>query len=79
MPETLKAHVNSLDPSKGTSGDIPIQVIKETIDLIYAPLTDCLNSSISEGKFPHKMKLGDITPIFKKNEKLSKTNYRGIS
>ena len=45
LPENLKASVNSRDPTKGTSGDIPIQVIKETIDLIYVPLTECLNSS----------------------------------
>ena len=79
LPETLKAKVNALDTSKSTSGDIPIQVIKETIDLTSVPLTDCLNASINNGTFPHKMKLADLTPIFKKNEKLLKKNYRGIS
>ena len=72
LPETLKAKINTLDASKSTSGDIPIQVIKETIDLICVPLTDCLNSSVNNGMFPHIMKLADITPIFKKEDKLSK-------
>ena len=79
LPETLKTKISALDTSKSTTGDIPIQVIKETIDLILAPLTDCLNASINDGIFPHKMKLADLTPIFKKDEKLLKKNYRGIS
>ena len=79
LPETLKTKISALYTSKSTTGDIPIQVIKETIDLILAPLTDCLNASINDGIFPHKMKLADLTPIFKKDEKLLKKNYRGIS
>ena len=79
LPETLKSKVNTLDASKSTGGNIPINMIKETIDLIIAPLTDCLNSSINDGIFPQNMKLADITPIFKKYEKLHKKNYRGIS
>ena len=79
LPEKIKSTVNALDTSKSTSGDIPIQVIKETIDLIIHPLTDYLNSSINNGIFPNKMKLADVIPIFKKIEKLDKSNYRGIS
>ena len=39
----------------------------------------CLNRCIDQGKFPNDMKKAEIVPIFKKNDNLSKTNYRPVS
>ena len=42
-------------------------------------LTSDVNNCLKYGIFPDNLKCGDITPIFKKDERLDKTNYRPIS
>ena len=37
------------------------------------------NLSLSEGKFPDAWKLANVTPIFKKDDRQSKVNYRPVS
>ena len=37
------------------------------------------NDSIEKSDFPQNLKLADITPVYKKNDPLDKTNYRPIS
>ena len=78
IPEEVFKKVRQLDESKSTSGDIPVKIIKDTINICCNKITDCLNSSIYECSFPKSMKLGDVTPVFKSNEKACKTNYRPI-
>ena len=53
--------------------------LKESIDLLAAPLAYICNSSFSEGKFPEKLKIAKILPVYKSDDKLSFTNYRLIS
>ena len=79
MPEDVKSKINSLCFSKSTRGDIPIHILKENIDIYCNHLTDIFNSSINNAVFPDSLKLGDITPVFKKNDKLLKANYRPIT
>ena len=67
-----------MDVSKSTSGDIPTRIIKESIDAFSNNITDCLNASINDCLFPASMKLGDITPVFKSDDKTNKENYRPI-
>ena len=38
-----------------------------------------MNNSINCANFPDKLKLADITPVFKKGDRLSKENYRPVS
>ena len=37
------------------------------------------NHSIDTGCFPSNLKLADVTPIFKKGDRLDKSNYRPVS
>ena len=37
------------------------------------------NDSIKKSDFPQNLKLADITPVYKKNDPLDRTNYRPIS
>ena len=37
------------------------------------------NHSIENSDFPQSLKLADITPVYKKNDSLDKTNYRPVS
>ena len=46
---------------------------------IAEPIRNCINSSTSTGVFPDELKIGDIVPVFKKEDPNDKTNYRPIS
>ena len=42
-------------------------------------LTDCVNGALSQGIFPDRLKLANITPVHKKDETTDKENYRPVS
>ena len=71
--------INSLDPTKKTSGAIPTKIVKLANKQICKDLANCINECIKQNKFPNELKIADITPIFKKVYPLDKTNYRPIS
>ena len=43
------------------------------------PLCTIINICIEQGVFPNSMKHAEIVPIFKKGEKMEKSNYRPVS
>ena len=48
--------------------------------LVKTPLADVWNEEVIKNKtFPAKLKLGDITPVFKKLQNTIKKNYRPIT
>ena len=56
-----------------------IGIIPSTIPA-FLHLKNCINHSIEETWiFPSSLKLGNITPIFKKDDPLDKSNYRPVS
>ena len=71
--------IDEIDCSKGSSGDIPAEIIKIAKSEIAEPIISCINSSISTGTFPDELKIADIVPVFKKEDQNEKTNYRPIS
>ena len=48
-------------------------------DIFAHIFTNIFNSCISNGIFPEKLKLADITPIFKSVDSMAKKNYRAVS
>ena len=63
----------------GKSSDIPIRIIKAA-SLIISPLLEKLyNSLMQAGEFPDELKIGKISPIFKKGNPELIENYRPIS
>ena len=64
--------------SKSVGGEIPIQMLKES-EFTFEILTNCINKSIETGCFPDSLKEANITPIFKKDDPLDKSNYRPVS
>ena len=77
--DEVKKVIKDLKTNKSVSGEIPIQILKES-EFTFECLKNCINHSIEETRiFPSSLKLGNITPIFKKDDPLDKSNYRPVS
>ena len=63
----------------GKSSDIPISVIKKSSSIISPILATHFNHLMEVGKFPDELKLGKITPVYKKDNEELLENYRPIS
>ena len=63
----------------GKSSDIPISVIKKTSRIISPILATHFNHLMEVGEFPDELKLGKITPVYKKDNEQLLENYRPIS
>ena len=60
--------------------DIPTKQLKQVCDVVCEPLSKIWNEEIIEHKiFPTKLKLADISPIFKALQRTSVKNYRPVS
>lgn len=67
------------DLKNGKASDIPISVVKFINDTIAPTLTVLYNKCMTEGVFPDDLKIGKITPIYKKGNPENLQNYRPIS
>ena len=77
---TVKDVLSTLDCSKAVPyGDIPVNILKATIDVHVTYLTKVINQCFDNNFFPNILKLAEVCPIFKKNDYLDKENYRHIS
>ena len=72
--------INSLNRNKpSTFNNIPTKILIDTSN-IYTPfITKIYNNSVIINKFPSSLKLADVTPTYKKDDRTDKTNYRPIS
>jgi hypothetical protein len=63
---------------KNVSGfdNISAKVIKQCKPIVSNQLTSLISLSIDTGVFPDSLKKAQVTPLHKKNDPLSKTNYR---
>ena len=72
--------ISNIDSSKAYQKEnIPPQILKDNVDICTIALSSDINKCIYNGTFPKNLKHADITPTFKKIERLHKTNYRPIS
>ena len=61
------------------ASDIPIMIVKQSKNIISNVLSKLFNNCMIEGNFPDILKMGKITPIFKKGNKELIENYRPVS
>ena len=78
--KTVTEEVANLNESKATPIEsIPAKILKDNSDILCPKIVIDFNTSIKTGIFPQNQKLADVTPIYKKDGKLSKENYRPVS
>ena len=66
----------NLDGFKATPvGDIPTNMLKQTIDIHFPIMTQIINISIDNNCYPGDLKLAEVSLIFKKIDDLGKENY----
>lgn len=69
--------IKGLDANKATGPDnIPVRLLKETVDVIVPSLCNLFNNSIRLGKFPREWKTASVFPIHNIQHA---ENYRPIS
>lgn len=74
------AVLESLNINKATGSDgIPSKALKIGAQQLSKPLATLFNSCLSNSVWPSAWKKGDWTPVYKKEDKLSKENYRPIT
>ena len=77
--EQVADEIRKLDAGKSSSGCVPISILKDYASILLPHLTACFNAAIINGFFPDDLKLGDISPTLKKDDKTDKSNFRPIS
>ena len=53
--------------------------MKQNSDICSPILLDLINDSFKNSEFPDKLKVADITPVFKKDDATNVNNYRPVS
>ena len=79
--DDIQREILNLNPKKpGTFGNLPTKMLKSSSEICSVALQNIWNSEIL-GKlyFPNKLKLADITPVYKKKDPTLVENYRPIS
>ena len=59
--------------------EIPVSIIKSSLIHIAAPISKIINSSLTNGIFPDKLKIAKVCPIYKSGELDLFANFKPIS
>jgi endonuclease/exonuclease/phosphatase family metal-dependent hydrolase len=78
--DQVQKAICSLNTNKAPDVDgISAEHIKHAGIIMTGALTQIINAILQERKIPQRLKLGLLTPIWKKNDKRIPGNYRGIT
>ena len=79
--DDIQREILNLNPKKpGTFGNIPTKMLKSLSEICNVALQNIWNSEIlGKLNFPNKLKLADITPVYKKKDPTLVENYRPVS
>ena len=79
-PSEIESQIKCLKNNKSSGPlSIPTKLFKEFKKSLSKPLSELVNLTFTEGKFPTAIKLGMIVPVYKRGEKSDTNNYRPIS
>ena len=62
----------------GIQNDLPAKILRGSSDIVSKYLSKIYNTATKETTFPQSLKVADVTPIHKKEDKTMKKNYRPI-
>ena len=68
-----------MELQNGKSSDVPIHVIKMASPVISSVICALYNRCMRNGVFPDELKMGKISPIYKKEDEQLLENYRPVS
>ena len=75
----MEKEIQNIDLKKATTKNtIPPKMLKVSCNTFVETLHNLFYECLITGKFPDKLKLADITPVFKKKDPLNKENYRPV-
>ena len=78
--ESVFKEIKNLKESKSAPIEsVPAKVLKDVQDIVCPKIMNDYNRSISTGVFPTTLKLADVTPLFKKEDKQYEGNFRPVS
>ena len=63
--------IKSLDPKKGSSGDIPTDILIGSNDIVCDYLSDIYNQDKTKQQFPSILKTANVAPHFKDDDRTS--------
>ena len=76
----VEKEILNLNSKKSTGPDsIPPKVLKHSVHIVKAPMTQLFNNMIKLNHFPSDLKYANVAPIFKKDDNTNKENYRPVS
>ena len=77
----IKNDMRKLNPNKPTTeGNIPVKVLVDNIETCAPFISNIYNDAITKNcEFLADLKMADMSPVFKKDDKTCKENYRPIS
>ena len=80
MLSDIKNEIKGLNPNKATiQNNIPPKILRQSAEVTANTLQLLFNKALSNSEFPKNLLLADVTPVFKKKDRLDKTNYRPVS
>ena len=78
--EEVSKIIRNLNTKKGSqTSETPTKVIKLNSDIFSNLIYKHFNYCIDKGEFPNYLKHANIVPVYKKNNKYEKENYRPVS
>ena len=78
--DVIAKEIKNLNTKKAApQDDIPVKILKLKNDIFSQYLSQIFSKSIEAANFPNESKYADITPVYKKNNRHEKENYRTVS
>ena len=78
--EDLQLQIKNLDTKKAmVENDIPTKILLKSNDIVSNHLSNFFNQSKKQQHYPTMLKIADVTPLHKKDEKTLTKNYRPVS
>ena len=78
--EVIDDIIKNIDVNKASSKEsIPAKILKINNDIFSPIICNIFNSGLDNNTFPSTLKCAEIKPVFKKDDRCNKENYRPVS